>query len=144
MLRLKIDQLAKQPVVVGVADLRRVTDVVEVRMVVDLRAQCVDTLADVRGSRLAHRSGESAVPASATAKIFSPASSNLMVTSSPERVMMRLRMVPSPYLRWRTRMPCRYCCGPTSTGLGRTACAWMARCTAPGLRGSPCVAPPDR
>ena len=43
--------------------------------------------------------------ASATAKIFIPASSKRITTSSPARVMVLLRMVPVPYLGCRTRIP---------------------------------------
>ena len=43
--------------------------------------------------------------ASATAKIFIPASSKRITTSSPARVMVLLRMVPAPYLGCSTRIP---------------------------------------
>jgi len=58
---------------------------------------------DGEGSEAQPSAGSSR--ASATAKIFIPASSKRITTSSPARVMVLFRMVPVPYLGCRTRIP---------------------------------------
>ena len=94
MALLEIEELAKERVVLGVGDLRLIEDVVLPRVVLDGAAQLARASAVGLGDGVQDCTGQSV--ASLTAKIFTPASSNLMTSSSPERVMVLLSTVPSP------------------------------------------------
>ncbi len=99
--RLEVDELAEEPVVLGVGDLRGVEHVVLARVVLELGAQRLRPLGRLRGHGVPGRSGHDPATgqsvASATAKIFTPWSSKRMTSSSPARVIVLLSTVPSPY-----------------------------------------------
>ena len=97
----EVHELAEETVVLGVGDLRRVEHVVLARVVLELGAERLRSLARRRGGRRAgccgHDPATGQSVASATAKIFTPWSSKRMTSSSPALVIVLLSTVPSPY-----------------------------------------------
>ncbi len=89
---LEVDELAEETVVFRVGDLGIVEHVVLPGSTLELGAQRRDLLDRV----VAHDSPSGQSVASATEKIFTPCSSNLMTSSSPLLVIVLLSTVPSP------------------------------------------------
>ncbi len=108
---LELHQLAKQRVVLGVADLRRVLDVIQPVGALDLRAQLGSAGGKVRchepnDRRLAVQPSSSRL-ASEASSFFTPRSGKATVTSSSSRVNLDVTTVPSPKAWWRTWSPSR-------------------------------------